>query len=64
MDENPELWQVAQRVEGLICRMGIHAGGIIFVDEPFTKSTALMRAPSGEIVTQFDLHDAEKASQP
>lgn len=32
------------------------------MDEPFTKTTALMRAPSGEIITQFDLHQAEKAS--
>ena len=62
MDNMPELWQVAQRIEGLVCRIGEHAGGIIFVDEPFTKSTALMRAPNGDIVTQFDLHDCEKAS--
>ena len=58
----PELWKVAQKIEGLICRTGIHAGGVIFVDEPFTESTALMRAPSGEIITQFDLHKAEDAS--
>lgn len=60
MEENyPELWEVAQRIEGLINGCGVHAGGVIFVDEPFTNSTALMRAPSGEIITQFDLHDAE-----
>ena len=60
MENNyPELWEIAQRIEGLICRVGIHAGGVIFVDEPFTKSTALMKAPSGETITQFDLHDAE-----
>ena len=63
MEENyPELWEVAQGIEGLINGMGIHAGGVIFVDEPFTNSTALMRAPSGEIITQFDLHDAESVS--
>lgn len=60
MEENyPEVWRVAQGIEGLINGCGIHAGGVIFVDEPFTKSTALMRAPKGEIITQFDLHDAE-----
>ena len=60
MEENyPEVWRVAQRIEGLINGCGIHAGGVIFVDEPFTESTALMRAPKGEIITQFDLHDAE-----
>ena len=60
MEQNyPELWKVAQGIEGLINGCGVHAGGVIFVDEPFTESTALMRAPSGEIITQFDLHDAE-----
>lgn len=63
MDSRPELWQVAQKIEGLVCRCGIHAGGIIFVDEPFTNSTALMRAPDSTIITAFDLHDAEAVSQ-
>ena len=64
MDNNyPELWEVAQRIEGLVCRIGEHAGGVIFNDEPFTNSTALMKVPNGDIVTQFDLHDSEKASQ-
>lgn len=63
MTENyPELWEVAHKIEGLVCGTGIHAGGIIFVDEPFVNSTALMRAPDGTICTQFDLHDCEDAS--
>ena len=62
MKNNPELWEVAQRIEGLICRLGEHAGGVIFVDEPFENSTALMRAPNGDIMTQLDLHKAEAAS--
>ena len=62
MENYPELWNVAQKIEGLICGSGIHAGGVIFVDEPFTKSTALMRAPDGTICTQFELHDSEAVS--
>ena len=62
MNNYPELWNVAQKVEGLICGSGIHAGGVIFVDEPFTESTALMRAPDGTICTQFELHDCEDVS--
>lgn len=63
MTENyPEVWNVASKIEGLICGIGVHAGGIIFVDEPFTKSTALMRAPDGTIITAFELHDCEKCS--
>lgn len=63
MTENyPEVWEMARKIEGLVCRMSIHAGGVIFVDEPFTNSTALMRAPDGTVVTQFDLHDCEAVS--
>lgn len=63
MTENyPELWEVACKIEGLVCGTGIHAGGVIFVDEPFINSTALMRAPDGTICTQFDLHDCEDCS--
>lgn len=63
MTENyPEIWEVAHGIEGLICGSGIHAGGVIFVDEPFTNSTGLMRAPDGTICTQFDLHDSEDVS--
>ena len=62
MKEYPEIWEVAQKIEGLVCRVGEHAGGVIFVDEPFTNSTALMKVPNGDIVTQFDLHDCEDVS--
>ena len=61
-DNYPEVWEVAKKIEGLVCRLGVHAGGVIFVDEPFTESTALMRAPKGEVITQFDLHDCEDVS--
>ena len=30
--------------------------------EPFTNSTALMRVPNNDLVTQFDLHDCEDCS--
>lgn len=63
MTENyPELWEVAHKIEGLVCGIGVHAGGVIFVDEPFEESTALMRAPDGTLCTQFDLHDSEACS--
>ena len=63
MEQNyPEIWNVAHKIEGLICGSGIHAGGVIFVDEPFTESTGLMRAPDGTICTAFELHDCEDVS--
>lgn len=40
----------------------VHAGGVIFVDEPFTESTALMTAPDDTVITAFELRDAESVS--
>lgn len=56
------LWEVASNIEGLICGIGIHAGGIVFEDKPFTDTCALMRAPDGTLISQFELHDLEKLS--
>ena len=63
VNKYPKLWEVANRIEGLICGMGIHAGGVVFKDKDFTESSALMRAPDGTIVTQFELHDLEDVSE-
>ena len=62
MDAHPDLWRIAQKIEGLICGVGIHAGGIVFNDEPFTNTAALMRAPDGTIISAFELHDLEECS--
>ena len=62
MNARPELWETAQKIEGLVCGVGSHAGGVIIVDKPFTDSTALMRTKSGDVITQFDLHMCEDVS--
>lgn len=61
-EKYPEVWKVAQKIEGLCCGVGSHAGGVIFFDEPITKTTALMQTSNGDIVTQYDLHDDEAVS--
>ena len=58
-----KLWEVASRIEGLICGMGIHAGGVVFKHKDFTETSALMKAPDGTIITQFELHDLEDVSE-
>ena len=63
INKHPHLWEVASNIEGLICGVGIHAGGVVFKDEDFTESSALMRAPDGTIITQFELHDLEDVSE-
>lgn len=62
MKDYPELWEGALKIEGLCCGVGSHAGGVVFVDEPFTNTTALMKTNSGDVITQFDLHECEKTS--
>lgn len=62
INKHKGLWEIASKIEGLVCGYGSHAGGIIFVDKPFTDVCALMRAPDGTLITQFDLHDDEKLS--
>ena len=62
MDAHPDLWETAQKIEGLVSGVGSHAGGVIIVDKPFTESTALMRTKSGDVITQFDLHMCEDCS--
>lgn len=60
VNKYPKLWSVAQRIEGLINGVGIHAGGIIILDEPLTNRCAVMTTTKGVPVSSFDLHDAEK----
>ena len=62
MNKYPELWEAAQKIEGLVKGVGSHAGGVIIVDKPFTETTALMKTNSGDVITQFDLHMCEDCS--
>lgn len=62
INKYPKLFETASKIEGLVSGVGSHAGGIILVDEPFTNSAALMKTNSGDIITQFDLHDCEALS--
>jgi len=62
INEYPGWWETARSIEGLICGLGIHAGGVVFLDKDFTDSSALMRAPDDTIITQYELHDLEDVS--
>ena len=59
MAKYPELWAVAQKIEGLQCGCGCHAGGVIIVDEDITETNSLIKLNSGEWVTAWDLHESE-----
>ena len=56
-----KVWEVAQKIEGLVSGVGQHAGGVILSPTDIVDYTALMRSSSGDIITQYDLHIAEQA---
>ena len=57
----PGLLDIILGIEGLIKSRGIHASGVIMFDEDPFESGCFMKAPNGEVVTQYDLHDCEAA---
>ena len=61
VNKYPGLLNIIHGIEGLISGRGEHASGVIlYGDNPY-ETSAFMRAPNGDIITQFDLHDAEFA---
>lgn len=60
LDKYPLLEKVALRLEGLVTKRGIHAGGVIIFNEDAYKTNAIMTASRGEThVTQYNLADSE-----
>lgn len=60
MDKYPGLLDIAMKLEGIIDHVGVHASGCILEDiDDIAKYDAFMRSPSGALITQFSLHDAE-----
>ena len=54
------LLNIMMSIEGMINKRSSHASGVILYNETPFETSAIMRTPSGELVTQFSLHDAEK----
>ena len=55
----PGLLEIMLGIEGIIKQRGSHASGIILNDTDPYEFMAYMKTPSGDIITQFDLHTAE-----
>lgn len=62
-DKYSQVWEVAQSIEGLVSGVGQHAGGVILSPDDIVNHTALMKASSGDVITQFDLHKLEQTGQ-
>ena len=61
VEKYPGLLEIILGIEGLIKSRGIHASGVIMFDEDPFEFGCFMKAPNGEVVTQYDLHDCEAA---
>ena len=59
MNQYPDIWKVAKKVEGTICRRGLHACGLLPTNGSFIEHNAIMKAPNGKWCSQFELHDSE-----
>ncbi len=59
VDSHEGLLEVALGIQGLINKRSSHACGIVIVNEDFTEHNAIMRTPSKEIVSQYNLDDSE-----
>ena len=57
----PGLIDIIQAIEGIVKQRGCHASGVILYDENIFDTAALMRTPSGDLITCYDLHMAEAA---
>ena len=62
-EQGKDLLSVALKIEGLVNKRSSHAAGVLIVNEPFTKRNAIMKAPNGELISQYSLHDAEQVGQ-
>ena len=61
VEQYPGLLNIMLGIEGLVSRRGSHASGLIMFDEDPYEFGCFMKTPSGDVITQYDLHDAEAA---
>lgn len=55
----PNLKETCLTIEGLTTKRSSHAAGVLIFNEDYTKSNAMMRAPKGAYITQFEMGDSE-----
>ena len=58
--ENVNLKDTILKINGLITGIGSHASGIIPINKDISYYSSIMRTPSNEIVSSYDLHQIEK----
>ena len=60
MTEYPQLWTLAQSIEGLVTRLGVHASGVVCVNGDFNEYNSVMKTSKEQLVSAYDLHTLER----
>ena len=61
VNKYPGLLDIIRSIEGLVNKRSSHASGVILYGEDPFETASFMKTPSGDLITCFDLHDAEAA---
>lgn len=56
------LLETALAIEGIICGRSIHASAVYLFNDNFNKHNAMMKAPNGIPITQFNMKDSDYCS--
>lgn len=59
IEKYPKLKETSLSLEGKVVSRSIHAGGVIIYSQPYYKTNAMMRAPNGSPISQFNLKNSE-----
>ena len=61
VNKYPGLLDVIMAIDGVVNKRSSHASGVILYEgDPF-DTASIMRTPSGDLITAYDLHDCEYA---
>ena len=61
VNKYPGLLEIIQSISGLVNKRSSHASGVIlYGDDPY-ETASFMRTPRGDLITCYDLHNAEAA---
>lgn len=64
VEEYPDLLDIIINIQGLVNKRSSHASGVILFDEDkIYETSALMRTPTGALITQWDLKNQEAAGE-
>jgi DNA polymerase-3 subunit alpha len=59
IEKYPKLKETALKIEGLVNKRSVHAGGVLIMNDSYVKTNALMKSPKGTYTTQFSLDDCQ-----